>query len=86
MKKLTVYDVYLDDGHDALKVIVPAESKKAAAAYTAGNGDVVAIRENECIQDIDLDYLASYLRAGHWGEAEIAIITRTLEHAGLARR
>lgn len=52
MKKLTVYDVYLDDGYDAIKVTVPAESKKAAADYTTGNGEVVAIRESP-LQDID---------------------------------
>lgn len=84
MKKLTVYDVYLDDGRDVIKATIPAESKKAATNYTAGNGEVVAIRESD-LQDIDIDFLASYLRAGQWGAKEIAVITRTLEQAGLAR-
>ena len=34
MKKLHVYDVYLDDGRDCLKVTVPAESKKDAIAFS----------------------------------------------------
>ena len=84
MKKLTVYDVYLDDGYDAIKVTVPAESKKAAADYTTGNGEVVAIRESP-LQDIDLNCLADTLRKNGWGNPEIAVITRTLEQAGIAR-
>ena len=43
MKKLTVYNVYLDDGKSAFRVTVPAASKKEAADYVQGNGDVVAI-------------------------------------------
>ena len=42
MKKLHVYDVYLDDGRDCFKVTVPAENKKDAEAFTAGNGEVIA--------------------------------------------
>ena len=34
MKKLTVYNVYLDDGSDVFRVTIPAASKKAAAEYT----------------------------------------------------
>ena len=43
MKKLTVYNVYLDDGKSVFRVTVPAASKKEASDYVQGNGDVVAI-------------------------------------------
>lgn len=85
MKKMTVYDVYLDDGRDALKVTVPAESQKAAEQYVEGNGEVVAIRKNPDIQDIDLHFLAETLGRNGWGKTEIDIITRALVQVGLDR-
>lgn len=84
MKKLTVYDVYLDDGRDAIKVTIPAENKAAAEKYVAGNGEVVAIRECD-LQDIDLTCLTDTLRQNGWGRKEIHVICRTLQICGLAR-
>lgn len=85
MKKMTVYDVYLDDGRDAFRVTVPAESKQAAAKYAAGNGEIISIRENPLLQDINLECLANTLRAGGWGQLEIDVITRALTQVGLNR-
>ena len=85
MKKMTVYDVYLDAGRDALKVTVPAENQKAAEQYVQGNGEIVAIRKNPDIQDIDLRCLADTLSRGGWGQMEIDIITRALVQVGLER-
>lgn len=85
MKKMTVYDVYLDAGRDALKVTVPAESQKAAEQYVQGNGEIVAIRKNPDIQDIDLRCLADTLSRDGWGQMEIDIITRALVQVGLER-
>ena len=62
MKKLTVYNVYLDDGKSVFRVTVPAASKKEAADYVQGNGDVVAINPAP-VQGIDLHRLAFCL---HW--------------------
>lgn len=42
MKKMNIYDLYMDDGHSTFKVTVPAFSKKDAKEYVQGNGDVVA--------------------------------------------
>ena len=84
MKKLTVYDVYLDDGRDAFKVTVPGENKAAAEKYVAGNGEVVAIRECD-LQDIDLNCLTDTLRRNGWGRKEIDVICRTLQLCGLER-
>ena len=33
MKSLSVYDVYIDDGMNCLKIIVPAESETEAKEY-----------------------------------------------------
>ena len=38
MKKMSVFDLYMDDGEATYKVTVPAFSKKDAKAYVEGNG------------------------------------------------
>lgn len=38
MKKFTVYNVYLDDGDNVYKIVVPAENEEEAAKYCEGNG------------------------------------------------
>ena len=82
MKKLTVYNVYLDDGKSAFRVTVPAASKKEAADYVQGNGDVVAINPAP-VQGIDLHRLAYDLKSCQWSQTDIDIITRTLATCGL---
>lgn len=84
MKKLTVYNVYLDDGKSAFRVTVPAASKKDAADYVQGNGEIVAIKPAD-LQDIDLDCLADTLKRAQWGQEEIDVITRALAACGLDR-
>ena len=85
MKKMNVYDVYLDDGREVIKATVPAESAKAAEKYCEGNGEVIKTRLNPNIQDIDLNCLSLTLRKDGWGQAEISIITRALAQVGLER-
>lgn len=85
MKKFKVYDVYMDDGRDVFKVVIPAESKQAATKAVAGNGEVVKIRENTLVPNIDCNALANTLRKNAWGDAEIQVITRTLAAVGLER-
>lgn len=84
MKKLNIYTVYVDDGHDALKITVPATDKKDAAQYVEGSGEIIAVRDCE-LRDIDLNYLANSLRSTGWGQMEIDTITRTLQRCGLER-
>ena len=84
MKKMNVYDMYMDDGHNTFKVTVPAFSKKDAKEYVQGNGEVVAIKPSE-LQNIDLGYLADTLRQNAWGQQEIDVITRALAQIGLER-
>ena len=85
MKRLTVYDIYLDDMNGVIKVAVPATSKRDAAKYVEGNGEIVCIKENEIVPDIDTNCLANTLRANGWGQTEIDVITRTLQRCGLER-
>ena len=84
MKKMNVYDMYMDDGHNTFKVTVPAFSKKDAKEYVQGNGEVVAIKPSE-LQDIDLNCLADTLKRSGWGQKEVDIITRALAQIGLER-
>lgn len=84
MKKMDVYDVYMDDGHNTFKVTVPATSVKSAKEYVQGNGDVVAVKPSE-LQDIDIGFLADTLKRAQWGQQEIDVITRALAQCGLAR-
>ena len=84
MKKLTVYNVYLDDGKSAFRVTVPAASKKEAADYVQGNGEIVAINPAP-VQGIDLHRLAYDLKSCQWSQTEVDIITRTLATCGLDR-
>lgn len=85
MKAFKVYDVYMDDGRDVFKVVIPAESKQAATKAVAGNGEVVKIRENAIVQNIDCNKLTDTLRKDGWGDTEIQVITRTLAAVGLER-
>ena len=84
MKKMNIYDMYMDDGHNTFKVTVPAFSKKDAKEYVEGNGEVVAIKPSE-LQDIDLNCLADTLKQSGWGQQEIDVITRALAQIGLER-
>lgn len=84
MRRMNVYDLYMDDGHSTFKVTVPAFSKKDAKEYVQGNGDVVAIKPAD-LQGIDLDALADALKRAQWGQMEIDIITRALAQIGLER-
>lgn len=83
--KMTVYTVYMDDGMDCFKVTVPAFSKEDAIKYVSGNGEVIAIRENDLVQDIDLSRLSDTLANNGWELTEINVITRALRTVGLDR-
>lgn len=85
MKKFKIYDVYMDDGQDCFKVTVPAQSKQGAIDYVYGNGEIIAIRENEILKDIDVDCLADTLKINGWGHMEIDVIIRLITICGLSR-
>ncbi len=85
MKNFSVYDVYYDDGQNVGKIVLPAESEKQAKEYVRGNGEVVAIKKNPLVQDIDINCLRGTLLKDGWGAVEIEVITRALEMVGLDR-
>ena len=82
MKKMNIYDLYMDDGHSTFKVTVPATSVKSAKEYVQGNGDVVAVKPSE-LQDIDLDCLADTLKRAQWGSKRLMLSLVRLHSAGL---
>lgn len=61
MKKLSLYDVYMEDCEAVYKFTVLAENKKDAIKFTEGNGMLVAVKESS-LQDIDLGCLANTLK------------------------
>lgn len=85
MKKFTVYNVYVDDGDNVYKIVVPAENGEEAAKYCEGSGEIIAIKKNDLVQDIDTAFLADYLRRGGWDQTEVDVITRTLAMCRLDR-
>ena len=84
MRRMNVYDLYMDDGEATYKVTVPAFSKKDAKAYVEGNGEVEENKQSE-LQDIDLNCLADTLKRSGWGQQEVDVITRALAQIGLER-
>lgn len=85
MKKFNVYNVYLDDGRDVYKIVVPAENEADAVKYCEGNGEIIAIKKNSDLQKINTSALADCLRTTGWKQTEIDVITRTLAMCGLER-
>lgn len=88
MKKFTIYNVYVDGGYDdsdVYKIVVPAESKADAAKYCEGTGEIIAVKESQNVQDIDISALADCLRKNEWNKTEIDVIVRALAICGLAR-
>ena len=86
MKKLKIYKVYMEDVTDGslYSTFVPAENEKEAIRYCDGNGECVAVKDADDYK-IHLETLAETLASNRWGRAEIEIITRTLELAGVSR-
>lgn len=80
---LKKYLVYLDDGHDAFRVPVPAANLEAAKEYVNGNGEIVAIKDVTGEYPIGLENVREALNT-HFGETEMALILRTLEITGVA--
>lgn len=83
MKKVNVYAMYMDDGRDCFKVVVPATSEKEAREYVLGNGEVVAVKKMDDIR-ISTEKLADDLLKAGWGRTEVDVITRLLSQVDLS--
>lgn len=86
MKKLKIYKVYMEDASSGslYSTFVPAENEKKASEYCSGNGECVTVKNADDYK-IHLETLAETLASNRWGRAEIEIITRTLELAGVSQ-
>ena len=85
MKKMHVYDVYVEDYDGVCKYTVPATSKQAAKKTAGLPSGIVAVKDAD-LQDIDIDCLINALRRAGWGEEEISVIALTLVACGLERQ
>lgn len=83
MKKLEVYEIIMEDSNDVYKMMIPAESQKAAENYVAGNGDIVRCKKSELYGDnsISLSKIMDALRVANFGQNERDIISRILQQA-----
>lgn len=79
MKKLNIYNVYIDDGESVYKVVTPAEDKQEAITRWRGNGEIISVIETEC--PINLEYVSQALTLAGFGQTEVDIITRTLSRS-----
>lgn len=82
MKHTNLYYVYLDDGDTCFKVPVPADNAKAAAAYTAGSGEVIAIKEDKTTV-IDPGRVYDLLTSGGMSRYEAEVVMRLVTMSGL---
>lgn len=85
MKKVKLYNVYVDDGEITFRVTVPASTTKEAADYVRGNGEIVAIKEDKetVINDSDV-YDA--MRAAGFSRNLAEVVMRLVALSGLTVR
>ena len=74
--RVNAYAVYMDDGRDAFKVIVPATTEKEARNYVDGNGEVIAVKEVDI--PLHVGKIADALLAAHFGRQEVDVVTRII--------
>ena len=80
MKK---YFVYMDDGKDVYKIAVPAENEDKAREFVNGNGEVIAVKEINCL--IETEKVAEALISSQqFDDTQMDLIIRALEFIGIA--
>ena len=77
------YMVYVDDGRDAMRLAIPAESQKAAKKYVNGNGEVIAVKDVTDDYQISSTKVSNALAAAGFGQIEIDFIIRALDQCEL---
>lgn len=75
--------VYVDDGNDVLKIMVPAKNAKDAEKYVEGNGEIIKVKEVEDFY-IDEYKVRAALNEYGFGKPEQDLICRTLTRMGIA--
>lgn len=76
------FAVYVDDGNDVLKIMVPAKNAKDAERYVEGSGEVVRVKELEDFY-IDEYKVRAALNEYGFGKQEQDLICRTLARTGI---
>lgn len=79
--KMKAFFVYIEDGHDVFKVIVPAIDEEDARNYVSGNGEVILVKEAHV--QIDQYKLGEVLHNGGFSALEADLISRVLMRVGL---
>ena len=74
-----LYKVIFEDRDNVYREYIPAQNVKEAAAYVAGNGDIVATQEVTEDFPISLDKLRDALAAAQFGAVEQDLIIRMLQ-------
>lgn len=77
MKKL--YKVIFEDRDNVYREYIPADNKKAAEAYIAGNGDIVSVKDVTEDFPISLDHLSKTLSNAGYGRPEMDAIIRIMQ-------
>ena len=81
MKK---YMVYMDDGQNCFKLVIPADSVKAAKKYVAGNGEVLKVTDITADYPISIEKVMDALKVAGFGQVEMDLIQRTLIMTNIA--
>lgn len=85
MTQLRKYMVYLEDKDNVYKIAVPAQDADDAIRWTAGNGDLVSVKDvtDEFEYRIDADQVFNALDAYGFNRKKIDFILRTLDRTGI---
>lgn len=83
MKKINVYEVYLEDNSGVSKIHVPAFTKKEAEQYVSGNGEIIAVKKLSDKYQIVTEGLSKALKNDDWNDREIEVLTRLIRMVGL---
>lgn len=78
------YMVYVDDGLNVYKIAIAADCEESAAAWCAGNGEVIAVRDVTADYPISIDKVSQALLDGMFNRTEVDFITRLLTEFGIA--
>lgn len=81
---MRIFTVYLEDGDNVYKVLVPAENEEAAKEQANGNGDIVTIKDSTSENRFDTPELWGILEKAGYDKKKIQLLDRLLENLGLA--
>lgn len=81
---MKIFKVYIDDGKDCYKEIIPANTLKDVKNYVKGNGEVISVKDitNERTP-FNLEILSQNLLKSGYSHYDVDIITRCLSNCNL---